>query len=175
MSRTLPLALFLLACGPGAIQPLPAGYTGPTPPPAAEPPPDEPPPNAGQRVVATLGTLGYTCAAEDTRWSCSSANTSWPFYVSYSQTTPELVSIWLDSFEFRAFGKQCPEFTNALKDLSNGRDLDVTCDDGSQQFRFRTYFPFADNLDLAAWLRAHEQHRSEGVRLLATIDAIRKR
>lgn len=174
------LAVFGVACGPG-------GYAGPAalPPPEGQSSPDgipivqpAPPPdtrNEGQVVVDLLAQGGYTCIAEESRWSCTSQSTGkWPVYVSYVPEQTGQVTIWFDSYEYRAFAQPCPRFVDALKDLRNEQDsFSVSCDDKGQMFRMNTALSY-ENLDPNAWMKNHESRRASAWKLLDSIGAVRK-
>ena len=146
---------------------------GPLPPVAEAAPVDNR--NAGQVVVDIITQLGYKCNVEETRWTCTSPNDpTWPFTVSFLVEETQ-TSIWLDSYQLRAFGHRCDEYTNHMADLAVPADsFVVSCDDTSQAFRMNTSVLYTSDLDVKAWLQNHLDHRATSLVLLKKAHAIRK-
>lgn len=167
MSRMpIVVMLALTACRSGG-----GGFvSGPGPTPAPEPPPDTR--NAGQVVVDIMINNGYACTVQETRWECKGQE-AWPLYVSFVDTVNP-ITIWWDSYEYRAFAHQCGEYAQAMKDLANGTNFIASCDDTTQMFRFNTYAPYGPDLEVVNWAREHLNQRATSIKLLDSIHAIRR-
>jgi hypothetical protein len=160
---------------PGAVQANDVAQPTDTSGAAAAPAPEAPVDNRtpGQVVVDTLGQAGFQCVGDGQTWQCTAQGNTWAFTVSTGTNADGSVTVFFDSTTLRAFAQKCAKFDDAASDLqSDASAFKVTCDDAAQVFHFQTAYGYA-GADDAAWYGSHDRDRTNAVKLLDSIGAIR--
>ena len=129
----------------------------------------------GQWFVDTLAEkLGIACAADGQQWQCSAPGW-WGYVVIESiDASTNASTIWMDTYQYRAFAKKCAAFTDAMADLADpGNGFSVICDDSNQMFRLSTGFTVGNETSPAAWGNAHQNSVANAMKMLKSIGALR--